>query len=93
MAEKDRNDDRRRGLDDKGFDPGTGYGGAGSDSAYSRESGYGGQSSSAGSGASIPRGTDEHADESSSGEEGAERDQAGLDRDAPLGGERRDPGR
>jgi len=92
----DRQEGRRQGLEGKGFDAGTGYGGAGSDSAYSRESSYGGQSSSAGSGASIPRGTDEHSDEdvgqrASEGSEDASSRQDDLD--GPLGGERREPGR
>jgi len=43
----------RQGLPGKGFDAGTGYGGAGADSAYHGESSYGGQ---AGYGGSSTRG-------------------------------------
>ncbi len=51
---------RRQGLEGRGFDAGTGYGGGGNASAYRKESSYGGQAGSGG--AQIPRGTDEHAD-------------------------------
>jgi hypothetical protein len=40
---------RRRGLPDKGFDAGTGYGGGGNASAYRAKSSYGGQSAMGGS--------------------------------------------
>jgi len=40
---------RRPGLEGKGFDAGTGYGGAGNSSQYSGESSYGGQSGAGGS--------------------------------------------
>lgn len=51
---------RRRGLEGKGFDAGTGYGGGGSASAYRRPGGYGGEAGAGGAGgAHIPHGTDE----------------------------------
>ena len=52
---------RRQGLEGKGFDAGTGYGGGGNASAYRRPSGYGGQSGAGG--AHIPHGTDEGSEE------------------------------
>jgi hypothetical protein len=70
----------RRGLEGKGFDAGTGYGGGGNDSAYDGESSFGGQAGSgqgmsgSGGGRSIPRGTDEH-----SGGEGGEGGEGGAD--------------
>jgi hypothetical protein len=94
----DAQDGRRRGLEGKGFDAGTGNGGAGSDSAYARESSYGGQSSTAGSGASIPRGTDEHSDDDA-GQRAGERTQDDdvaprqVDPEGQLGASRREPGR
>ena len=42
-----RQNEPRRGLEGKGFDAGTGYGGAGNDALYNGESGYGGQSAQA----------------------------------------------
>jgi hypothetical protein len=83
----------RRGeiIPGKGFDAGTGYGGAGSDSAYRGESSYGGQSGSGGDtlggayqGDRYGR-SDVPNDEAESATE--------FDPDAPLGGERREPGR
>ena len=46
-------------------------------------------------GMEIPRGTDEHSDEGRQRDDrgGADRDPRDVDLDAPLGGERRDPGR
>ena len=46
-------------------------------------------------GAEIPRGTDEHSDAGHPRDDGgaADRDPRGVDLDAPLGGQRRDPGR
>ena len=44
-----RQNEPRRGLEGKGFDAGTGYGGAGNDSLYNSESAYGGQSAQANS--------------------------------------------
>jgi hypothetical protein len=40
---------RRPGIPGKGFDAGTGYGGAGNESQYSSESSWGGQSGTGGS--------------------------------------------
>ena len=87
MAKDDRNEqsdapdsrrnEPRRGLEGTGFDAGAG-----------REGGA--------DGASIPRGTDEHSDDAANRDRsagGGERDPRGVDLDAPLGGERRDPGR
>ena len=48
-GESGAHDERRRGLSDRGFDAGTGYGGAGNTSAYSGESSYGGQAGYGGS--------------------------------------------
>lgn len=48
-AVDERQNTPRRGLEGKGYDAGTGYGGAGSDSLYSGESSYGGQSGAGGS--------------------------------------------
>ena len=44
-----RQNEPRQGLQGKGFDAGTGYGGAGNDALYSGESAYGGQSAQANS--------------------------------------------
>ena len=46
-AADERQNEPRRGLEGKGFDAGTGYGGAGNSSLYNGESGYGGQSAEA----------------------------------------------
>jgi hypothetical protein len=46
---RDEQDQRRRGLDGRGFDAGTGYGGGGNASAYSGKSSYGGQAGYGGS--------------------------------------------
>ena len=46
-AVDERQNEPRRGLEGKGFDAGTGYGGAGNDSLYNGESAYGGQSAQA----------------------------------------------
>ncbi|MDF1501458.1 hypothetical protein [Roseisolibacter sp. H3M3-2] len=78
---------RRRGLDGRGFDAGTGYGGGGNDSAYSRKSSYGGQAGSGGTsggegaegGRSIPRGTDEHSDAGTGGRGTTDDDAVDLD--------------
>ena len=48
-AADERQNQPRRGLEGKGFDAGTGYGGAGNDSLYNGESAYGGQSAQANS--------------------------------------------
>ena len=87
MANDDRQDGRRRGLEGKGFDAGTGYGGAGNASAFSRESSYGGQGENrtdrpgaAPEGAEIPRGTDEQAADTSDRDDSADRS-AGRSRD------------
>ncbi len=48
-AVDERQNQPRRGLEGKGFDPGTGYGGAGNDALYNGESAYGGQSAQANS--------------------------------------------
>jgi hypothetical protein len=138
MADQRNDDDQterqrqagRRGeiIPGKGFDAGTGYGGAGNDSAYDAESSYGGQSGVGGdtlrgayAGESYGRqGDDDPAPGSLDAGEGAgegaddaerhgagsaERDptrdrgsafdgrEGGFDRDTPLGGERREPGR
>ena len=46
-AADERQNEPRRGLEGKGFDAGTGYGGAGNDVLYNSESAYGGQSAQA----------------------------------------------
>ncbi|GLC27956.1 hypothetical protein [Roseisolibacter agri] len=92
---------RRQGLEGRGFDAGTGYGGGGNASAYRAGSSYGGQGGSGG--AQIPRGTDEHSD-NRSGEQAGQRDRDGrsargrddadaLDLDAASDVRRRDPSR
>jgi len=43
-AADERQTEPRQGLEGKGFDAGTGYGGAGNSALYNGESGYGGQS-------------------------------------------------
>jgi hypothetical protein len=48
-AADERQHEPRRGLEGKGFDAGTGYGGAGNDALYNGESAYGGQSAEANS--------------------------------------------
>src|SRR5215207_6858264 len=52
-ALRDEQSEPRRGLEGRGFDAGTGYGGGGNTSAYSGESSYGGQ---AGDGGNTMRG-------------------------------------
>ena len=104
-TERQRDAGARRGeiIPGKGFDAGTGYGGAGADSAYRGESSYGGPSGVGGdtlSGAyeSKPFGRGGSDDESDPNESGAAREtdanddgSAGFDPTWPLGGERRDP--
>jgi hypothetical protein len=46
-AADERQNQPRRGLEGKGFDAGTGYGGAGNSALYNGESAYGGQSAQA----------------------------------------------
>ena len=72
---------RRQGLEGRGFDAGTGYGGGGNASAYRAESSYDGQAGSGG--AQIPRGTDEHSGQQSGQDSGQDSgQQSGLtDRD------------
>ena len=48
-AADERQNEPRQGLEGKGFDAGTGYGGAGNDALYNGESAYGGQSAEANS--------------------------------------------
>ena len=83
MADEDRNDEGvRRGdrIPGKGFDPGAGYGGAGNDSAYR--------------GASSVRRDDEGAARDEDLDTSAFDAREGeVDRDSPLGAERREPGR
>ena len=74
----------RRGevIPGKGFDGGGGYGGAGNDNAYDRDQNYG-------AGESAGAELDALRDEGSAFDAG----EGGFDRDSPLGGERREPGR
>jgi hypothetical protein len=112
MADDERMDDAtkrqreagaRRGerIPGKGFDPGTGYGGAGNDNAYDAENSYGGQSGVGGdqmrgayAGEPYGRPGDREAPpDSLDADTGAEDDDVDFDPTAPLGGERREPGR
>jgi hypothetical protein len=82
MADEDRTDEGlRRGdrIPGKGFDAGAGYGGAGNDSAYRGASNYRRDRDAAAAG-----------DLDTSAFDGREGE---FDRDTPLGGERREPGR
>ena len=95
MAGKPNEDDQtdrqrqagRRGeiIPGQGFDPGTGYGGAGNDSAYDGEHNYGAGDDA---GSSRPGG-DESRDRGSA----FDAREGDFDADSPLGGERREPGR
>ena len=92
--ESSRTDDasaRRQGLEGRGFDAGTGYGGGGNASAYRQGSGMGGQSASGG--AQIPRGTDEQSGQMDRDgrQAGGSDDADAIDPDATPEVRRRDP--
>ncbi len=80
-AVDERQNEPRRGLEGKGFDAGTGYGGAGNASLYSGESSYGGQ---AGVGGSRMQGaySGEGYGRQGEGAEGQGGDQAAAGQDA-----------
>ena len=86
--DNDRDRESGRGgevIPGKGFDAGTGYGGAGNDNAYDREQSYGAGESAG----TAERGSDDTRDQGSAFDAG----EGGFDADSPLGGERREPGR
>jgi len=77
----------RRGeiIPGKGFDAGTGYGGAGNDNAYESEHNYGAGDDAG----SAQRDSDESRRQGSA----FDAKEGDFDADSPLGGERREPGR
>ena len=86
QTERERQSGRRGEIiPGKGFDAGTGYGGAGNDSAYDGEHNYGAGDEAG----SSQRGADESRERGSAFDAG----EGGFDGDSPLGGTRREPGR
>lgn len=79
---------RRQGLEGKGFDAGTGYGGAGNEALYSGESSYGGQS---GIGGSTTRGA--YSGERYGRSDDADLPQSGTSQNVSGAGERSAPER